>query len=364
MIIGVPKEIKNNENRTSITPAGVMTLVQAGHRVLVEKSAGAGSGINDNEYLSAGAEILACREGLFDCAEMIVKVKEPLTQEYHLFRRGQVLFTYLHLAADPGLARALVERGVVGIAYETVQRQDGSLPLLTPMSQIAGRMAPQIGARLLENANLGKGVLMGGVPGVPPARVTILGGGTVGTNAAKVALGMGALVTILDVNLERLAYLDDVFQGHVTTLVSNAYNIAGAVKNCDLLIGAVLIPGAKAPRLVTDEMVRGMSPGSVIVDVAIDQGGSIETVDRATTHDAPFYVKHDVVHYSVANIPGTVARTSTFALSNATLPYIVSLANKGYKRAIAEDPSLDKGVNILDGRVVHPVVAEAVQYTV
>lgn len=362
MIIGVPKEIKNNENRAAITPAGAMTLVRAGHQVLVEGLTGVGSGITDDEYRAAGAEMVADTEELFARSEMIVKVKEPLPQEYNLFRRGQVLFTFLHLAADPELVRNLAERGVVGIAYETVQRQDGSLPLLAPMSQIAGRMAPQIGARLLENTNKGKGVLMGGVPGVPPARVTIIGGGTVGTNAAKVALGMGAQVTILDINLERLAYLDDFFQGRITTVVSNVYNIASAVKNCDLLIGAVLIPGARAPRLVTDEMVRSMSPGSVIVDVAIDQGGSVETVDQVTTHDNPFYVKYGVVHYSVANVPGAVARTSTFALTNATLPYILSLAQKGYLRAIAEDPSLDKGVNILDGRVVHPAVAEALQY--
>ncbi|MFZ5591051.1 MAG: alanine dehydrogenase, partial [Bacillota bacterium] len=336
MIIGVPKEIKSNENRVAITPAGVQAMVKAGHKVVIENNAGVGSGISNEDYIAAGAEILATPAEVFAAADMIMKVKEPLPPEYGLFKEGQVLFTYLHLAPEPELTRALLDKKVVGIAYETIQLPNGSLPLLTPMSEVAGRMAVQIGAQFLEKHNGGLGILLGGVPGVPPAKVTIIGGGVVGTNAAKIALGMGADVTILDLNANRLRYLDDIFGSRIKTLMSNSYNIAAAVKEADLLIGAVLIPGARAPKLVTEEMVKQMKPGSVIVDVAIDQGGSIETVDRVTTHAEPTYIKHGVVHYSVANMPGAVARTSTFALTNVTLPYALKLANKGYRAAIKE----------------------------
>ncbi|WP_018085782.1 alanine dehydrogenase [Desulfurispora thermophila] len=359
MIIGVPKEIKSNENRVAITPAGVQAMVKAGHKVVIENNAGVGSGISNEDYIAAGAEILATPAEVFAAADMIMKVKEPLPPEYGLFKEGQVLFTYLHLAPEPELTRALLDKKVVGIAYETIQLPNGSLPLLTPMSEVAGRMAVQIGAQFLEKHNGGLGILLGGVPGVPPAKVTIIGGGVVGTNAAKIALGMGADVTILDLNANRLRYLDDIFGSRIKTLMSNSYNIAAAVKEADLLIGAVLIPGARAPKLVTEEMVKQMKPGSVIVDVAIDQGGSIETVDRVTTHAEPTYIKHGVVHYSVANMPGAVARTSTFALTNVTLPYALKLANKGYRAAIKEDAALAKGVNVIDGKVTYRAVAES-----
>lgn len=359
MIVGVPKEIKTNENRVGLVPAGVSALIKAGHRVIVQKSAGEGSGISDVEYARAGAEMVDTLEEVYREAEMIVKVKEPQPQEYELFREGQILFTYLHLAAEEALTKCLIDKKVIAIAYETVTGPDGTLPLLTPMSEVAGRMSVQIGARLLEKHNGGAGLLLGGVPGVPPARVTIIGGGVVGTNAAKIALGMGAQVTILDINPDRLRYLDDIFYGRIRTLMSNAYTIAEAVQDADLLIGAVLIPGARAPKLVTEEMVEAMRPGSVIVDVAIDQGGCIETVDRVTTHTEPTYVKHGVIHYSVANIPGAVPRTSTFALTNATLPYVLELANKGWLKAIKENPGLANGVNIIDGKVTCPGVAEA-----
>ncbi|CEP66183.1 Alanine dehydrogenase/pyridine nucleotide transhydrogenase [Moorella glycerini] len=360
MIVGVPKEIKNSENRVGMVPAGVMALVQAGHQVLVESSAGLGSGITDEEYIRAGAEIVGSAEEVYGRADMVVKVKEPLPAEYPLFREGQVLFTYLHLAADAPLTKCLVDKNVAAIAYETVTATDGNLPLLTPMSEVAGRMAVQIGAYLLEKHSGGAGLLLGGVPGVPPASVTIVGGGVVGTNAAKIAVGMGARVTILDINAERLRYLDDIFQGRVETLMSNSYNLAEAVKGADLLIGAVLIPGARAPRLVTEEMIKAMKPGSVVVDVAIDQGGCIATIDRVTTHAEPTYIKHGVVHYSVANIPGAVPRTSTFALTNVTLPYVLEIANKGYLRAIEESPGLAAGVNVINGKVTCKGVAEAV----
>ncbi len=359
MIVGVPKEIKDNENRVAMTPAGVTAFVKAGHRVIIQESAGIGSGITDQEYTQAGATIYKSKERLFGDAEMIVKVKEPLPEEYDLFKEGHLLYTYLHLAAEAELTQALVDKKVDGVAYETVQLADGSLPLLTPMSEVAGRMATQIGAHFLEKPQGGRGVLLGGIPGVPPATVAVIGGGVVGTNSAKMAIGMGADVTILDVSASRLRYLDDIFGNKITTMMSNSFNIAEAVKRADLLIGAVLIPGAKAPHLVSEEMVKTMKPGSVIVDVAIDQGGSIETIDRVTTHSNPTYVKHGVVHYSVANMPGAVARTSTFGLTNVTLRYGLDLANKGFGRAVKEDPALALGVNTAGGHVTYQAVAEA-----
>jgi len=359
MIIGVPKEIKDNENRVAITPAGVEMLRQAGHTVLIETNAGIGSGFTDDDYRQAGATIVDTAEETWSRAELVLKVKEPLPSEYRYFREDLVLFTYLHLAAEPELTEALVESGMTAIAYETVQLDNGALPLLTPMSEIAGRMAVQIGAQLLEKPKGGKGVLLGGVPGVPPAEVVIIGGGAVGTNAAKIAMGMGANVTILDVNPDRLRYLDDLFGARLTTLMSNSYNIARSVAKADLLIGAVLIPGSRAPRLVTEEMVKSMRPGSVIVDVAIDQGGSIETIDRVTTHSNPTYVKHGVVHYAVANIPGAVPRTSTIALTNVTIPYAVQLATKGVLQAIRDNRALARGVNVMKGHIIHEGVARA-----
>lgn len=357
MIIGVPKEIKDNENRVGLTPAGVSAYKQAGHRVLVETQAGTGSGFSDEDFSAAGAEILDSAKEVWQQAEMICKVKEPLPAEYGFFRENLILFTYLHLAPERELTEQLCAKKVVAIAYETIQTDDGSLPLLMPMSEVAGRMSVQIGAQFLEKPHGGKGVLLGGVPGVTPANVVIVGGGIVGTNAAKMAVGLGAQVTILDINANRLRELDDQFQGRLRTLMSNQYNIAQAVKEADLLIGAVLIPGSRAPKLVTEEMVKSMSPGSVIVDVAIDQGGSIETVDRITTHSEPTYVKHGVVHYAVANMPGAVPRTSTIALSNVTIPYGLQLANKGYRAAIAQNRALARGVNVLNGHVVYEAVA-------
>ncbi|MCR4398409.1 MAG: alanine dehydrogenase [Firmicutes bacterium] len=359
MRIGVPREIKADENRVAVTPAGVSSFVKAGHQVFIESSAGAGSGISDDEYRAAGATILEKAEDVFRVADMVLKVKEPLAPEYDLLTPGKVLFTYLHLAAEPELTRALMRNKVIAIAYETVQKEDGSLPLLTPMSEVAGKMATQIGAHLLEKRSGGRGILLGGVAGVPPAKVVVVGGGTVGTAATKVAVGMGADVTVLDLNIQRLRYLDDIFGGRVVTMVSNPFNIAEAVRQADLLIGAVLVPGAKAPKLVTEEMVKTMKPGSVIVDVAIDQGGSVETIDRVTTHSNPTYVKFGVVHYSVANMPGAVPRTSTFALTNATLPYALKLAGMGYLAAVKEDLSLALGVNTIDGALVYKAVAEA-----
>ena len=359
MLVGVPKEIKADENRVAITPAGVQALVRAGHRVVVERGAGEGSGFPDGDFQAAGADISTSAADVYARADMVLKVKEPLPAEYGYFRPGQVLFTYLHLAADRDLTLALTQREVVGLAYETVQLADGSLPLLTPMSEVAGRMSVQIGAHFLEKRQGGRGVLLGGVPGVPPADVVIVGGGTVGINAAKMALGMGARVTVLDINADRLRYLDDVFRGQLTTLMSNSYNIGQAAARADLLVGAVLIPGARAPHLVTEEMVRAMKPGAVIVDVAIDQGGSVATMDRVTTHSDPTFLKHGVVHYSVANIPGAVPRTSTLALTNVTLPYALRLANKGWKKAVSSDPALAKGVNVCGGHVTYEAVAMA-----
>lgn len=361
MIIGVPKEIKNNENRVALTPAGAKALTEAGHSVLIEDDAGSGSGIANKEYVSAGSRIINSAAEIFNTADMIIKVKEPQPSEYALFRPGQILFTYLHLAPEPELTHALLERKVTGIAYETIQLVDGSLPLLIPMSEVAGRMSVQVGARFLEKHVYGRGILLGGVPGVPAAHVVIIGGGTVGRNAAKIAIGMGAQVTVIDKCADKLRYLDDIFGSRITTMISNSYNIAAAVLNADLLIGAVLVPGAKAPHLVTEEMVKTMQPGAVIVDVAIDQGGSIETIDHVTTHDDPIYEKYGVIHYSVANMPGAVARTSTFALTNATLPYILEIAKKGLKVAMLNNPALAKGLNTFSGHVVYPAVAEALK---
>ncbi|WP_324669848.1 alanine dehydrogenase [Geochorda subterranea] len=359
MVIGVPKEIKPGENRVAMVPAGVEELVRRGHRVLVQRGAGRGSGITDEEYVEAGAVLCEGPDEIFGQADLILKVKEPLAQEWPRLRPGQVLFTYLHLAPDRALTEALLERGVVGIAYETIQTDDGSLPLLTPMSEVAGRMAVQVGAQYLEKVHGGRGILLGGVPGVPAAEVVILGAGTVGYNAARIALGLGAHVTILDINVARLRYMEDILRGNLITVVSNRYNVERAVRYADLLIGAVLIPGARAPKLVTEGMVRSMKEGAVIVDVAVDQGGCIETVDRATTHDDPVYVKHGVIHYAVANIPGAVPRTSTYALTNCTLPYVLELAERGWKEAVRSNPALARGVNVVAGEVTHRAVAQS-----
>jgi alanine dehydrogenase len=358
MRIGVPKEIKNNENRVAMTPAGVMNLVSHGHEVFIEKGAGLGSGFTDAQYVEVGAKIVDRAEDAWSM-DMVMKVKEPLPSEYKYFREGLVLFTYLHLAPEPELTKVLIDKKVVGIAYETVQLPNGSLPLLTPMSEVAGRMATQIGAAFLEKTRGGKGILLGGVPGVHRGKVTIIGGGVAGTNAAKMAVGLGAEVTMIDINPERLRELDDMFGSDVATLISNPYNIAEAVKESDLVIGAVLIPGAKAPKIVTEEMIKSMTPGSVVVDIAIDQGGIFETTDRITTHSDPTYEKHGVVHYAVANIPGAVPRTSTLALTNVTVPYALQIANKGYKNACLENEALLKGINTLNGYVTYKAVAEA-----
>jgi len=358
MIVGVPQEIKQDEFRVGLVPAGAYGLVKAGHQVLVEQGAGQGSGISDAEYQRAGAQIVANREELFAQAGMIVKVKEPLPAEYRLLREGQVLFTFLHLAALPDLTRLLLDRRVVAVAYETVQLSDRTLPLLTPMSEVAGRMSVQEGAKYLERHEGGRGVLLAGVPGVPPGQVTIIGGGTVGTNAAKMAVGLGAAVTVVDINPARLRYLDDLFQGRVRTLVSSEYTIAEMTAQSDLVIGAVLVPGARAPRLVTEEMIANMPAGAVVVDVAIDQGGCIET-SRPTSHSHPTFRVGGVVHYCVANMPGAVSRTSTFALTNVTFPYAMAMASKGWQRAMREDLALAWGMNLCRGRVTHPAVAEA-----
>ena len=358
MRIGCPKEIKAQECRVGLTPAGVDALVRAGHEVYMEDNAGLLSGFPNEEYVSQGAKILPTAKEVYDIADMIVKVKEPLEPEYELLREGQILFTYLHLAPDPEQTQALLRKKVTGIAYETVQLADRSLPLLSPMSEVAGRLSIQVGSRLLESNCGGRGVLLGGVTGVERANVVIVGGGNVGTNAAKMAVGLGANVTVIDLNAKRLAYLDDIFGGRVQTLLSNSYNIARAVKNADLVVGCVLIPGAKAPKLVTEEMVKSMKPGSVLVDVAIDQGGSIETIDRITTHADPYFVKHGVIHYSVANMPGAVPRTSTLALTGATLPYAVKIANLGAEEACRRDPALMKGLNTYNGHVTFKAVAD------
>ncbi|RSK36600.1 alanine dehydrogenase [Bhargavaea beijingensis] len=362
MRIGVPKEIKNNENRVAMTPAGVATLATAGHNVIIEKGAGLGSGFTDEEYAAEGAAIVETAAEAW-AADMVMKVKEPLPEEYGYFREDLILFTYLHLAAEPELAEALVEKKVTAIAYETVQLPNRSLPLLSPMSEVAGRMATQIGAQFLERIHGGKGILLSGVPGVQRGKVTVIGGGMAGANAARVAVGMGAQVTVIDLSPERLRQLDDQFGNDIQTLMSNPFNIAEAVKDADLVVGAVLIPGAKAPKLVTEEMVKSMQPGSVLVDIAIDQGGIFETSDRITTHDAPIYEKHGVVHYAVANMPGAVPRTSTMALTNVTVPYALQIANKGWKQAALDNEPLRKGFNTYAGHVTYKSVAEDLGYT-
>ena len=360
MIVGLPKEIKDNEYRVGITPAGVRALTDSQHQVIVERSAGEGSGFDDALYQRAGAEIIDSADEIWAKADMIVKVKEPIAPEYPRMREGQLLFTYLHLAPDRELTEQLIQRKVTGIAYETITDRRGGLPLLTPMSEVAGRMAIQVGAHYLEKMAGGRGILLGGVPGVPAARVVIIGGGVVGTNAAKIAVGMGAHVTMIDNNLERLRELDDIFLSKISTLASSAYMIHDAISNADLIIGAVLVPGASAPRLVTKNMLKDVPNGAVIVDVAVDQGGCIETT-HPTTHSNPTYYVEGVLHYCVANMPGAVPRTSTFALTNATLPYAVKLANLGFLDAIASDPGLKAGVNTHAGHCTYEAVAQAQQ---
>ena len=364
MIVGLPKEIKDNEYRVGLTPAGVRALKDAGHEVLVEKSAGEGSGFEDSLYQRAGGRIVNSAEDVWTTAELIVKVKEPIAPEYPRMREGQLLFTYLHLAPDRGLTKQLLERKVTGIAYETITDHRGGLPLLTPMSEVAGRMAIQVGAHYLEKMSGGRGILLGGVPGVPAARVVIIGGGVVGTNAAKIAVGMGAHVTMIDNNLERLRELDDIFLSKISTLASSAYMIHDAISQADLIVGAVLVPGAAAPKLVTRSMLKDVPNGAVIVDVAVDQGGCIETT-HPTTHSNPTFYVEGVLHYCVANMPGAVPRTSTFALTNATLPYALKLANKGFFAAIAADAGLKAGVNTFAGHCTYEAVASAqgLEYT-
>jgi alanine dehydrogenase len=358
MLVGVPREIKDGEARVATSPAGVRALREHGHRVLVETRAGEASRITDRDFRAAGGRIVRDPEELYARAQMVLKVKEPLPVEYDLLRPGQVLFTYLHLASSRSLTEALLSRGVIAVGYETVQNDQGALPLLVPMSEIAGKMSVQIGARLLEAEFGGRGTLLGGVPGVPPAEVVILGCGIVGTNAAKVALGMGAHVTILDVDHDRLKYLDDVLGGNVITVYANAYSIERATSYADLLIGAVLVAGARAPKLVTRKMVRQMKGGAAIVDVAVDQGGCVATT-RPTSHSEPTYVLHRITHYGVPNIPAAVPRTATYALTNATLPWALEIADKGLAGALADNRALARGVNVARGRVVHPAVAKA-----
>lgn len=356
MRIGLPKEIKLRESRVGLTPAGVKALVDAGHEVIVERGAGEGSGFSDEGYTVEGAK-LGTQEQVW-AADLVVKVKEPQAEEYKYFREDLILFTYLHLAADYELTQAMLNSGMTGIAYETVQLGDRSLPLLAPMSEIAGRMSIQVGVHFLEKPNGGPGILLGGVPGVPPAKVVVVGGGMVGTQAVRMAVGFGADVTVFDVSAARLRYLDDIFAGRVKTVMSNSYTIAETLRDADLVVGAVLIPGARAPKLVTRDMVSQMKRGSVIVDVAVDQGGCVETADRVTTHDEPTYLVDGVIHYSVANMPGAVPRTSTFALTNSTLPYVLKIANGGLS-VVSSDEALLGGVNIVGGQVTHRGVAEA-----
>ena len=358
MIIGVPKEVKNRENRVSAVPGGVKLFTDAGHKVLIEKGAGLGAGITDEAYMQAGATIVDTADEVWSAAEMIIKVKEPIQEEFERMREGQILYTYLHLAAAQELGHELVKRGVTAIAYETIELDNKSLPLLTPMSEVAGRMSVQVGAQCLQKHKGGKGLLLGGVPGVRRGRVAIIGGGVVGINAAKMAIGLGARVTILDISASRLAYLDDIFGTDVDTLMSNPENIANAVAESDLVVGAVLIPGAKAPKLVSREMISKMEKGSVVVDVAIDQGGCIETI-LPTTHDKPTYLDEDVIHYGVTNIPGDVPKTSTYALTNVTLRYALELANKGLDRALNENKALRLGLNTYKGKVTYKAVADA-----
>lgn len=358
MIIGVPKEIKNNENRVALTPAGVAEFKKHGHTVYIQSTAGEGSGFKDEEYTKAGAELLSTIEEVYGIAEMIIKVKEPIASEYNLIKKDKLLFTYFHFASSEELTHAMIKQGAVCLAYETVEKPDRSLPLLVPMSEVAGRMAIQEGAKYLEKPMKGKGILLGGVPGVPPAKVLVLGGGIVGTQAAKMAAGLGARVVIMDVSLPRLRYLSDIMPLNVVTIMSNEYNIREAIREADLIVGAVLIPGAKAPHLITRDMLKTMRPGTVVVDVAVDQGGCIETC-TPTTHENPTFVIDDVVHYCVANMPGAVPYTSTLALTNATLPYAIQLANKGWKKACKENEELRKGLNVVDGKIVYKGVADA-----
>ncbi len=358
MIIGVPKEIKDNENRVALTPAGAFELTKRGHQVYVETMAGEGSGFHDVEYAEAGATILSATSDVFDRAEMIMKVKEPIEQEYQLIKKDQLVFTYFHFASYEPLTHAMIKSGAVCLAYETVELPDRSLPLLVPMSEVAGRMAIQQGAKYLEKPIKGRGVLLGGVPGVPPGKVLILGGGVVGTQAAKMAAGLGAQVIIMDINLSRLRYLSDIMPANVTTLYSNEYNIRRHIQDSDLIVGAVLIPGAKAPNLITRDMLKLMRPGTVLVDVAVDQGGCIETC-HPTTHADPTFIIDDVVHYCVANMPGAVPYTSTIALTNATLPYALQLADKGWVQACKDNASLKLGLNVVKGKVVYAGVAAA-----
>ena len=358
MKIGVPKEIKTNENRIALVPAGAEALVAAGHSVMIEKGAGEGSGFSDELYTSVGATIGADADTVWRDAEMIMKVKEPIAPEWPRMKKGQLIFTYFHFAADETLTKAHIDSGATCLAYETVELPNRELPLLTPMSEVAGRMAVQEGAKYLEKLYGGRGVLLGGVPGVAPAKVVILGGGIVGINAAKMAAGLGAKVTVVDLSLERLRYLSDVMPANVTLIYSNRHNLLEQIKTADLVVGGVLIPGAKAPKLIRRDDLKAMQPGAVIVDVAIDQGGCVETI-HATTHENPTYVVDNVIHYGVANMPGGVPRTSTLALTNATFPYALQLANKGWKHALRDNPALRKGLNIVDGQITYPGVAEA-----
>ena len=360
MRIGIPKECKTNEHRVAITPAGVATFAAAGHSVFVQRAAGLGSGITDQEYAAAGAALLADPDEVWGTAELVLKVKEPQKEEFGRLRADLVLFTYLHLAPEAALTRAMLDSGVVGIAYETVQLPSGDLPLLEPMSEVAGKLAVQIGAQFLCKFDAaGAGILLGGVPGVPAGRVAIIGGGVVGSNAAKIAVGMGAQVRLLDIRMDRLRYLDDIFGSRIVTAAANPHSLAEAVAWADLVVGAVLIPGARAPKLVSEDMVKRMRPGSVLVDVAIDQGGCMATMDRVTSHADPVFVKHGVVHYAVGNMPGAVPRSSTFALTNVTIPYALRLANLGWRAACREDAALAKGVNIAGGACVCAAVAQA-----
>ena len=358
MKIGVPKEIKNNESRVGMTPAGVYELLNNNHTVFVQKEAGFGSGFFDEDYIDVGAIILDTIEEIYAQSDMIVKVKEPIESEYPLIKSNQVLFTYFHFASSEILTKAMIESNSICIAYETVEASDGSLPLLIPMSEVAGRMAIQQGAKYLEKPIKGKGVLLGGVPGVPPGKVLVLGAGVVGIQAAKMAAGLGAHVTIMDINMKQLRYVNDVMPHHVVTEFSSTYNIKNRIKTADLIIGGVLIKGSKAPKLITKEMLKEMHPGTVIVDVAVDQGGCFETT-KPTTHEEPTYIINDVVHYCVANMPGAVPYTSTLALTNVTLPYILNLANQGWEKACKSDATLEKGLNIVNGKIVYKEIAEA-----
>lgn len=358
MIVGIPKEIKNNENRVSITPSGAMELIRKNHQVIVQSAAGLGSGINDDEYIKAGAKIVPFIEDIYHTAEMIVKIKEPIEKEYHLIKENQLLFTYFHFASYKPLFDAMIKSKSICLAYETVKEANGSLPLLIPMSEIAGRMATQEGAKYLEKPLKGRGILLGGVSGVKPAKVLVLGGGIVGTEAAKIAAGMGAQVTIMDINLSRLRELDNFMPSNVITLKSNKYNILQEITDADLIIGAVLITGAKAPHLITREMLKKMKPGTVLIDVAVDQGGCIETC-KPTTHDNPTFIIDDIVHYCVANMPGAVPYTATTALTNATLPYILDIAEKGWEKSCKENKALAEGLNIIKGKVVNEAIANA-----